>query len=335
MTTSKLRYGSDSDAGIRRRGRKRFSYVNERTGRPPSRADLERIVALAIPPAWSDVWIAADPLSHLQATGRDARGRKQYRYHQSQIDASSADKFAELIPFASSLGRIRRQVTTDLRSKTLDHDQVVAAVVRLLDTTSLRVGNQEYERDNRSFGLTTLHQRHAKVRGSTIYLDFKGKSNHHFDVDIANKTLARIVRRCQHLPGQHLFQYEAADGARRTVSSTDVNAYLAEHGDTLSTAKTFRTWNATVQAADLFAELARDGAEPVPSVVNQVVDTVAQQLGNTRAVCRNSYIHPLVIDSYLNATLLNGWARPVGTKPGGLRAPERRTLRLLANKKRR
>lgn len=275
------------------------------------------------------MWIAADAASHLQATGRDARGRKQYRYHDSHVEARASDKFAELVPFAMSLGRIRRRVTADLRSRDLTHDQVIAVVVRLLDTTALRIGNPEYERDNGSFGLTTLHQRHVTVRGARIRLDFDGKSKHHFDVDVESKTLARIVRRCQHLPGQHLFQYRAVDGTRRTVTSSDVNAYLVDHGGTLSTAKSFRTWNATVLAAELMAEVARDGADPAPSVVNQVVDSVAQQLGNTRTVCRKSYIHPYVVESFLGGTILDTWARPVGNNPAGLKVGERRTLRLL------
>jgi DNA topoisomerase-1 len=324
-----LRFGSDVEPGIRRRGRSRFTYVNERTGRTPSRKDLERISALAVPPAWTDVWIAADAASHLQATGRDARGRKQYRYHPDFTASRSQNKFADLVSFGSGLGRLRRRVDRDLRSKDVDHDHVVAVVVRLLDLTGLRVGNIEYARDNRSFGLTTLRDRHAVVRGTTINLSFRGKSAHEFDVTVESARLARLVRRCQNLPGQQLFQYRMADGALRAISSTDVNAYLAEHGNVSMSAKSFRTWNATVLAAEGFVQSAGDDGEPTARVVNEVIDQVAGELGNTRAVCRASYVHPAVIASYLDATLVPQWRRPVGSKPTGITDVERRVLRLL------
>jgi DNA topoisomerase-1 len=324
-----LRFGSDAEPGIRRRGRSRFTYVNERTGRTPSRKDLERISALAVPPAWTDVWIAADAASHLQATGRDARGRKQYRYHPDFTASRSQNKFADLVSFGSGLGRLRRRVDRDLRSKDLDLDHVVAVVVRLLDLTGLRVGNVEYARDNRSFGLTTLRDRHAVVRGATINLSFRGKSAHEFDVTVESARLARLVRRCQNLPGQQLFQYRLADGEPRGIGSTDVNAYLAEHGNVSMSAKAFRTWNATVLAAEGFVQAAGDGGEPTARVVNEVIDQVAGELGNTRAVCRASYIHPAVIASYLDATLVPLWRRPVASKPAGITDVERRVLRLL------
>jgi DNA topoisomerase-1 len=324
-----LRFGSDVEPGIRRRGRSRFTYVNERTGRTPSRKDLERISALAVPPAWTDVWIAADAASHLQATGRDVRGRKQYRYHPDFTASRSQNKFADLVSFGSGLGRLRRRVDRDLRSKDLDLDHVVAVVVRLLDLTGLRVGNVEYARDNRSFGLTTLRDRHAVVRGATINLSFRGKSAHEFDVTVESARLARLVRRCQNLPGQQLFQYRLADGEPRGIGSTDVNAYLAEHGNVSMSAKAFRTWNATVLAAEGFVQAAGDDGEPTARVVNEVIDQVAGELGNTRAVCRASYIHPAVIASYLDATLVPLWRRPVGSKPAGITDVERRVLRLL------
>jgi DNA topoisomerase-1 len=206
---------------------------------------------------------------------------------------------------------------------------VVAVVIRLLDLTGLRVGNVEYARDNRSFGLTTLRDRHAVVRGTTINLSFRGKSAHDFDVTVENARLARLVRRCQNLPGQQLFQYRTADGGLRAVGSTDVNAYLAEHGNVSMSAKTFRTWNATVLAAESFAQAADDEGEPAARVVNEVIDQVAGELGNTRAVCRASYIHPAVVGSYLDGTLAPQWRRPVGTRPGGITVVERRVLRLL------
>src|SRR4051794_8887454 len=196
-----LRFGSDEEPGIRRHGVERFRYTVERTGRAPSHADLERIRSLAIPPAWTNVWISADPWSHLQATGRDAKGRKQYRYHPTFTTSQSENKFADLATFGHVLGGLRTRVDRDLRRNALDHDRVVATVVRLLDITSLRVGNTEYSRTNGSFGLTTLHNGHATVRGSTIHLTFRGKSSHDFDIRVDNARLAKIVRGCQHLPG--------------------------------------------------------------------------------------------------------------------------------------
>jgi DNA topoisomerase-1 len=331
---STLRFGSDAEPGIRRRGRTRFTYVNERTGRSPSRTDLERIKALAVPPAWTDVWIAADATSHLQATGRDAKGRKQYRYHADFTASQSENKFADLVAFGAALGRLRRRVDRDLRAAgldrdRLDHDRVVAVVIRLLDLTGLRVGNEEYARENRSFGLTTLRDRHAVVRGTTVNLSFRGKSAHDFDVSVDNARLARLVRRCQHLPGQQLFQYRTADGGLRGIGSSDVNAYLAEHGNVSMSAKSFRTWNATVLAAEGFVQAADDDEEPSARVVNEVIDQVAGELGNTRAVCRASYVHPAIIGSYLDGTLVPQWRRPVGAKPAGITTVERRVLRLL------
>jgi DNA topoisomerase-1 len=325
-----LRFGSDQDAGIRRRGAKRFTYVNERTGRRVStNADLERIRRLAVPPAWTDVWIAAYPNRHLQATGRDARGRKQYRYHDAFVDDRAGDKFADLVAFAAALGPLRRRVDRDLRLGELSHDRVVATIVRLLDVTSLRIGNVEYARSNRSYGLTTLRNRHVQVRGSTIHFEFRGKSAHDFDVSIDNRRLARIVRSCQHLPGQRLFEYRALDGSVRTVDSGDVNTYLGEHGRPGATAKTFRTWNATVRAAEALAVAAEDDDKPSATVLNAAIDQVADHLGNTRSVCRASYVHPAVVEVYLDGSLMRHWQRPVGQRPNRLSVSEKKTLRLL------
>jgi DNA topoisomerase-1 len=325
-----LRFGSDEEPGIRRRGRTRFTYVNEKTGRSPSRKDLERISDIAVPPAWTDVWIAADAASHLQATGRDVKGRKQYRYHADFTASRSENKFADLVAFGTALGRLRRRVDRDLRSAGPNHDLVVAVVVRLLDLTALRVGNAEYARDNKSFGLTTLRNRHAVVRGTTVNLSFRGKSAHDFDVSVDSARLARLVRRCQNLPGQQLFQYRTADGEIRGIDSTDVNTYLAEHGNVSMSAKSFRTWSATVLAAEGLAQAADDDdGDPSARVVNDVIDQVAGELGNTRAVCRASYVHPAVVESYLDGTLVPHWRRPVGARPAGITVVERRTLRLL------
>ena len=324
-----LRFGSDVEPGIHRTGTSRHRYVDARTGRAPSDADMARIAALAVPPAWTDVWIAADPSSHVQATGRDAKGRKQYRYHAEFTSDRAMDKFAGLLPFAAGLGRLRRRVERDLRGPDLTYDRVVATLVKLLDVTSLRVGNDEYARANRSFGLTTLRNGHAVVRGSAVRLAFPGKSAHRFDLTIENKRLARVVRRCQHLPGQRLFEYEDLDGSIRAVGSQDVNAYLSEHGTSGTTAKTFRTWNATVLTADGLARIAPDQPAPTKRTVNDVVDEVAGELGNTRAVCRASYVHPAVVEAYLEGDLAPRWSRPVSGRPAGLTVAERKTARLL------
>jgi DNA topoisomerase-1 len=329
VSTTGLRFGSDEEPGIRRAGTRRFRYVNERTGRAPSAQDLDRIRALAVPPAWTDVWIAADPRSHLQATGRDARGRKQYRYHAAFSAGSSAEKFAQLHHFGAGLGALRRRVQRDLHADGLGHDRIVAVVVRLLDVTSVRVGNEAYARDNHSFGLTTLRTRHAAVHGDHVQFGFVGKSHRRFDVDVASPVLARLVRRCQDLPGQMLFQYRALDGTLHAVTSHDVNDYLTTYCWPDATAKTFRTWNATVGAAQLLAAASGHGSKPDVSTLNQVYDAVAAELGNTRAVCRQSYVHPAVPAAYLDGSLHRRWARSPATRPSGLTVDERRVLRFL------
>jgi DNA topoisomerase I len=326
---AKLRFGSDQEPGIRRHGSQRFRYVNERTGRTVSVADLERIKALAVPPAWTHVWIAAHPNTHLQATGRDARGRKQYRYHDAFVDDRASDKFSDLVAFAEALGPLRRRVDRDLRAEELGHDRVVATVVRLLDVTSLRIGNDEYARSNGSFGLTTLRNRHVHVRASTIHFEFRGKSNHEFDLDVENRRLAKIVRSCQHLPGQRLFEYRALDGSVRTVGSDDVNTYLGEHGRPGTTAKTFRTWNATVRAAEALFIATEHDDQPSAATLNAAIDQVADHLGNTRSVCRASYVHPAVIKEYLDGTLAARWNRPVSKRASRLSVSEKKTVRLL------
>ena len=331
--TNRLTYGSDQLPGIRRTGKKCFRYVDEVTGRPASAADVERIHTLAIPPAWTDVWIAADPCSHLQATGRDSRGRKQYRYHDTFTSTRAENKFADLVAFGLELGRLRRRVARDLACNDLGRDRVVATVVRLMDITSLRVGNIEYATTNESFGLTTLRNKHVVVRGSTIRMAFRGKAAHDFDVRVDNARLSAIVRRCQHLPGQELFEYRSGGGDIRRVSSSDVNSYLTDHAGPGVTAKTFRTWNATVRAAEGLAAASEHADSPTIRVLNEVIDSVAGHLGNTRAVCRSSYVHPAVVESYIDGTLPRNWRRNVGAKPAGLTAVERKTLRLLRSSK--
>ena len=327
-----VRLGSDEEPGIRRTGSARPRYIDERTGKPPSAAHLERIRKLAVPPAWTDVWIAGDAKSHVQATGRDSRGRKQYRYHADFVTHRSSDKFGGLAEFGLALGALRRQVDRDLATVSLDHDHVVAVVVRLLDLTALRVGNEQYARTNRSFGLTTLRNHHAVVQGSTVELKFRGKGAKMFDITIEDRDLARVVRRCQHLPGQSLFEYRDEDGAIRRVGSTDVNEYVSRHGATGATAKTFRTWEGSTLAADGLANAAADKA-PTKAVLKGVIEEVAATLGNTPTVCRASYVHPLVIDTYLDGSLPRLWSKPAPRAPSGLVASERRLLRLLRAKR--
>lgn len=330
-----LRFGSDQEPGIRRVGGRRVRYVDDRTGHAPDDVELARIASLAIPPAWTDVWIAADDTSHLQATGRDAKGRKQYRYHPAFTASTSAHKFGELAAFGASLGRLRRRVRRDLAAPCDEHDQVVAVVVRLLDLTSVRVGNEEYARANETFGLTTLRNDHAHVRGNRVELTFTGKHRRSFEVAVENTTLARIVRHCQHLPGQALFEYRTTAGTVRVIGSADVNQYLAAHARPGTTAKTFRTWNATVAAATRFAALALEGSPPTKRSMNAVIDEVADELGNTRAVCRASYIHPAVTGGFLDGSLARSWRRAPSASPTGLSTDERRTLRLLRADRRR
>ncbi len=324
-----LRFGSDHEPGIRRVGRARVRYVDDGTGRAPPPQDVQRIQALAVPPAWTDVWISADPHSHLQATGRDARGRKQYRYHARFVADRAEHKFGELGAFGGALPGLRRRVLTDLNSTDQSHDHVVAVIVRLLDLTGLRVGNDEYARTNQSFGLTTLHNRHAAVRGSRLRLSFRGKSAHAFDLTVEDPRLARLVKRCQDLPGQRLFEYVTEGGEVRSVGSADVNDYLRRHTDQASTAKTFQTWNASLFAAEQLVDRARHEDAPTITGLNAAIDEVAALLGNTRAVCRASYIHPVLIDRYQAETLLEVWDRPLSRRVRLVTANELRLLRLL------
>src|SRR5215470_5909186 len=244
-----LHYTRDDRPGIRRRRAGRgFTYRDDDRGRVTDRATLERIRALAIPPAWTDVWICRDPDGHLQATGRDARGRKQYRYHARWRRRRDAGKFGRMAAFGRALPRIRAACDADLRRPGLPREKVLAAVVRLLELTLIRVGNEEYARLDRSFGLTTLRDRHARVEGSRIRFRFRGKSGRRHEVGLRDRRLARLVRRCQELPGQELFQYEGDDGAIHDVGSGDVNDYLREISGEDFTAKDFRTWAGTVLA---------------------------------------------------------------------------------------
>lgn len=285
-----LVYVTDAMPGIRRvRRGERFAYLRP-NGRPLRDAsELERIRKLAIPPAYGEVWICPLPHGHLQATGRDARGRKQYRYHPQWRLARDADKFGRMLAFGRALPRIRRRVHQALAPPANGHpdrDTVLATLVRLLDTTLLRIGNDEYARSNGSYGLTTLRNRHAQVQGSSLRLRFRGKHGIVIDVALEDPRVARIVRRCQAMPGQELFEYADDEGCVRRVGSADVNDYLREASGEDFTAKDFRTWHATVHAL----ALARQGCAP-----NEILAEVSARLGNTVAVCRKAYVHPGVL----------------------------------------
>jgi DNA topoisomerase-1 len=302
-----LRYVSDAGPGIRRvRAGRGFSYRGA-DGRPIRDRDLLRwIRSLAIPPAWTDVWISPVRTGHILATGRDARGRKQYRYHPEWRAVRDDAKYGKTVAFARALPRIRTKVDDDLAKPGLNREKVVATVVRLLELTLMRVGNEAYVRENRSYGLTTLRNRHVAVDGSELKFRFKGKSGKEYEVGVRDRRLARIVRQCQELPGQQLFQYVDGDGELQSVESADVNDYLREATGEPFTAKDFRTWAGTVLAAEaLKAVEAVDSDAAAKKNVVRAIEDVARALGNTPAICRKCYVHPAIIESYLDGTFLN------------------------------
>jgi len=339
--TAGLRYVTDARPGLRRvRAGKGFTYRDAEGRGVRDPGVLARIRSLAIPPAWTDVWICPSETGHLQATGRDARGRKQHRYHARWRVVSGETKFHHMIAFGRALPRIRRRVAVDLARRTLDREKVLAAIVRLLERTLIRVGNREYARANGSFGLTTMRVRHVDVAGSAVRFEFRGKRGIEHCVDLHDRRLARIVRQCQELPGHELFQWTDAQGARTPVDSSDVNAYLRELTGDDFTSKDFRTWAGTVLAATALAGVAPGATEAMARRnVGRAVDAVARRLGNTKAVCRQSYVHPAVIDAYLDGSLpAMGEAATVElalkATSGRLSADEAAVLRLLQQRER-
>lgn len=296
-----LVYVSDAEPGItRRRAGKGFSYRGL-DGRPVrDKETLTRIRSLAIPPAYADVWICPDPNGHVQATGRDARGRKQYRYHPRFREVRDGTKYEHMLDFAAALPGLRARVDRDMSLRGMPREKVLATVVHLLETTMIRVGNADYVRQNKSHGLTTLNDRHVTVSGSEMRFRFKGKSGKEWDLGLRDRRVARIVKASQELPGQHLFQYLDEDGERRAVTSGDVNAYLREISGAAITAKDFRTWTGTVLAALALAEYEKaDSAAAAKRNVRAAIEQVSARLGNTPTICRKCYVHPQVIDSYL------------------------------------
>jgi DNA topoisomerase-1 len=286
-----------------RRGRG-FAYLTPDGERVTDEATLARIRSLAIPPAWTDVWISPSARGHMQATGRDAKGRKQFRYHARWTALRDADKYSRLIGFCAVLPKIRRRVSRDLKRPGLDQEKVVATIVRLMETTLIRVGNEEYAQRNHSYGLTTMRNRHVDVEGATLSFSFRGKSGVKHEVDIRDRRVARIVKRCQDLPGQELFQYLDEDGERRSIDSADVNDYLREITGEEFTAKDFRTWAGTVLCALALEEFTSfDSQAEARQNIVRAVESVASRLGNTPAVCRKSYVHPAVLDAYLDGAM--------------------------------
>ena len=300
-----LRYATDTRPGLsRRRAGRGFTYRDAHGKTIRDRATLDRIRAIVIPPAWTDVWICPWPNGHLQATGRDARGRKQYRYHELWRQRRGADNFARMIAFAKALPRIRRAVGHDLGRRGLPREKVLAAVVRLLELTLIRVGNDEYARLNRSFGLTTMRDRHARIEGTQVRFRFRGKGGLMHEVGLRDRRLAAIVRRCQDLPGQELFQYVDEEGEVRDVASDDVNDYLREVSGGDYTAKDFRTWAGTLLANRALRALQPEDHGPAAKRnVVQAMRLTAERLGNTPAVARGSYVHPAVLDAYMDGSL--------------------------------
>ncbi|HET6282132.1 MAG TPA: DNA topoisomerase IB [Polyangia bacterium] len=334
-----LKYVSCGGAGIaRRKAGHGFAYL--RGGRPiRDEETLKRIRALVIPPAWTDVWICHEPNGHLQATGRDARGRKQYRYHPRWRAQRDDTKYGRMIAFGKVLPRLRAQVAADLGRTGLPREKVLATVVRLLQTTLIRVGNEEYARENRSYGLTTMKDKHVAVSGAEVRFRFRGKSGKDHEIKISDPKIARIVRRCRDLPGYELFQYIDDSGENQTVDSADVNEYIRASAGEEFTAKDFRTWAGTVLAAT--ALCAFEGVESQGKAKKNIVaaiEQVAGQLGNTVAVCRKSYIHPAVIDSYLDGDLPKALRRRVGkrrrgTETGGRLAREETAVLALLERR--
>jgi DNA topoisomerase-1 len=296
-----LKYVTDGLAGItRQRAGKGWIYFAPNGVRIRDPDKRRRLNSLAIPPAWTDVWICPDPDGHIQATARDARGRKQYRYHSEYREACDRSKFRHMLEFSEILPRIRERVERDLGREDLSRRQILATVVRLLDRTLIRVGNDEYARENRSFGLTTLRRRHVEVDGTSLRFSFRGKSGVEHNVSLTDRRLAKIIQRCQDLPGTELFQFLDAKGKRQTISSDDVNAHLREITGRDVTAKDFRTWGGTMHAAVTLRSLglASSRREADRNII-RAIDLVAERLGNTRAVCRKYYVHPALLNAYL------------------------------------
>jgi DNA topoisomerase-1 len=330
-----LRYVYDSKPGItRKRSGKAFRYFSPDGKAVRDTDTLARIKSIVIPPAWNDVWISPIANGHLQATGRDARGRKQSRYHPRWRSTRDEAKYEHMLDFAAALPSIRERVAKDLARPGLPREKVLATVIRLMETTFIRVGNESYARENGSFGLTTLRRRHVSVRGSKITFNFKGKSGVQHSIDVSDRRLASIVATCRDIPGFELFEYLDDDGNPHTIDSSDVNAYIDDMTSNKHhfTAKDFRTWAGTVLACALLRDFeAADTQTQTKKNVVEAIKSVAERLGNTPSVCRKCYVHPAVIDSYLTGAMTTALKRLPKTKPipHGLQPEERALLHLL------
>ena len=325
-----LRYVDDSRPGIHR--------VRRGTGFSYHRADGElvgddvrqRVEALVIPPAWEDVWICAAANGHLQATGRDAKGRKQYRYHDAWNDHRNRLKFDRMVPFGEALPSIRQRVEADLRKRSLGREKVLALCVRLLDETLVRVGNEQYAAENATYGLTTIRDKHVSFSGSEVTFAFVGKSGKSQEVSVDDARVARLVKACQDIPGYDLFQFYDEAGDKQDVESGHVNGYLQETTGETFTAKDFRTWGGTVTAAERLAEHEDVEADAADGMIVQAIKDTAAVLGNTPAVCRRYYVHPDVLDAFRERDLADRiQRRNAGNTPAGLRPPEAAVLDLL------
>lgn len=306
-----LHYVTDSLPGFGRRILNGKPVYLDLQGKRIRDTDLiARLDALAIPPAYQNVWICPDPMGHLQATGRDARGRKQYRYHPLWREVRDAAKYGRLLAFGNALSGLRRELDQRLRKRGLSRERVIAAVMLLLDETCIRVGSEEYARENKSYGLTTLRNRHLSLRGNNIRFQFKGKSGIKHQLTLRHPRLARVLRRCRELPGQHLFQYQDESGEVCSVSSSDINDCLREITGADFTAKDYRTWAGSTLALAAFRQCLAEGREPTRQAVVEAVKDVAQRLGNTPSVCRKCYIHPAILQRFLDAELhKTRWSR--------------------------
>jgi DNA topoisomerase-1 len=326
-----LRYANpDAPAITRKRRGKSFIYLDPRGRRVRDAKTLARIRALVLPPAWTDVWISSDPRAHLQATGRDAAGRKQYRYHANWSAERDSTKYHRMLAFAEVLPVIRRRTRRDMMGPACCRPRVLATVVELLACTYIRIGNEEYARDNKSHGLTTLRDHHVKVRGRKLTFAFRGKSGVFQSIEIEEPRLALAVRQVQDLPGQMLFQYLDDNKKRRALTSSDINAYLKEVSGGKFSAKDFRTWAGTLSAAQALDDMETPASKTAANkAIVQAVDQVAEALGNTRAVCRKCYIHPVVLDSFTEGVTLSRVTINKARVPKGLLDAEARLVSLL------
>ena len=327
-----LNYVSDDRPGYTRKARNgEFEYLDTQGKRIRDEQRLLRIKRLAIPPAWTNVWICPSPTGHIQATGRDARRREQYRYHERWRELRDENKFDRLAAFAKALPKIRRRIAKDLKLRGLPREKVLATVVRLLERTFIRIGNEEYARENKSFGLTTIKNRHVTVKGPHLRFRFRGKSGRQHEVDITDRRIAKIVSKCQDLPGQDLFQYVSDDGEPRNVTSQDVNDYLREITNENFSAKDFRTWAGTVLAAiALTAQSEFETKKQAKANLKTAICAVARLLGNTAAVCRKCYVHPAILEAYVTRTQIAGLNQAIKTPENiNLRAVERAVSKFL------